>query len=325
MAVVAIQRGHCFRTRGSTGTSGRLPSGERRTEQHYADTLAHMVAQLMRARGHHVYVLTADERVPPSDIFLAFHQDGSSSYRASGASVGYPASAASARYASVWKATYQLKGWGGGFRADNYTSALRSYYGYRRSSAGVKVLMEHGFATNPAEQGWMWSNLSKAAEAHADALDTYLGDSPGKEAHVATQHYKNVPQPTLRSGSRGDGVKQLQALLAAFAAKGTVPSPGPVDGAFGAKTAASLKGMQRVLKLTQDGVYGRHTAQALSAFRKFLDGIAAPPAPAPAPAPPAPAPVGRTLSVGERLERLETAVEWLQAGVAALAAKADEA
>ena len=320
MAVVAIQRGHCFRTRGATGTSGRMPDGSRRTEQQYADALAKKVAALMRARGHHVYVLTADEAVPSSDVFLAFHQDGSSSSSARGASVGYPASSASARYASVWKATYQLKGWPGGYRADNYTSGLRSYYGYRRSSAGVKVLMEHGFATNPAEQAWMWDHINEAAEAHADALDIYLGDTPGKEKDTVVQHYSNVPQPTLRSGSRGDGVKRLQGILAAFAAKGRVASPGPVDGAFGALTKASVESLQRLLKLSADGIYGPQTAGALSAFVAFLDGIKAPATP-PAPSvDPAPAP-GRVLSTGERLAQLETAVEWLQAGVAALAAK----
>ena len=322
MATVSIQRGHCFRRTGSTGTAGRLLDGSYRTEQQYVDAVGHRIASAMRARGHRVYLLTADERVPHSDVFVALHQDGSSSSRASGASVGYPASSASARYASLLKASYQLAGWPYGFRADNYTAGLRGYYGYRRSSAPVKVLLEHGFATNPAEQSYMWAHLDEAARAHADALDLYLGrkseTTNEQEARTVPQDYGNVPNPTLRTGSTGAEVAELQRMLAAFAAKGTITSPGPVDGIYGAGTARSVTSLQRVLKVSADGIYGPQTALALSSFVKFLSGVAAAPA-KPTPAEPA------TATVEQRIGSLEKSVEWLQAGVAALAAKLEAA
>lgn len=326
MATVCLQRGHCFRTSGSTGTAGRLLDGTLRTEQQYVAALAPLIASAMRARGHRVHVLTADERVPWCDVFVALHQDGSSSSRASGASVGYPASSASARYASLLKAAYQLRGWPYGFRSDNYTAGLRSYYGYRRTSAPVKVLLEHGFATRPVEQSHMWANLHDAAAAHADALELYLGrkseTTTEQEHRTVTNHYENVPTPTLRTGSTGGEVTELQRLLVAFAAKGTVTSPGPVDGIYGAATARSVTSLQRVLKVGADGVYGPYTATALSAFVRFLAGVASAPKTTAEATEATAAPTELTLE--QRVAALEKADEWLQAGIAALAAKVDK-
>ena len=312
VATVAIQRGHCFRRTGSTGTSGRLPDGRRKTEQEYADALAQQTAREMRRAGHTVHVLTADEAVPRCDVFLAFHQDGSSNSSAGGASIGYPpGNERSARYGSIWKSLYQASHWDRGFRPDNYTSALRGYYGYRRTSAPVKVLMEHGFATNPSEQQLMWTHIHEAARVHAAALQTYLGQPAG--AIVTGDDMSNVPSPTLRTGSRGSEVTKLQTLLEAFAAKGTITSPGGVDGIFGSGTERSVISLQRVLKLDADGIYGPVTARALSSFVRFLEGIAS--TPEPQPKPPA------TTASKEDWQKAD---EWLQAGIAALAARLDK-
>jgi len=174
MASIAIQRGHCFRTRGATGTSGH-----RGTEQQYADRLAKACAKMMRDRGHTVYVLTADEAVPKTDVFVAFHQDGSISSSAHGASVGYQ-TARSKAYATTWKILYEQAGWPqkSGFRPDNYTSALRNYYGFRRASSDAEVIFEHGFATNQRDENWMWDHLETTARVHADTLDSFVGAVP---------------------------------------------------------------------------------------------------------------------------------------------------
>jgi hypothetical protein len=131
----------------------------------------------MTERGHRVFVLTADEAVPKTDVFIALHQDGSTNSRARGASVGYQTDRSEA-YAQTWKNRYADAGWPGGFRADNYTAALRNYYGFRRASSPVEVLMEHGFATNRLDEDWMWDHIDRIARVHADTLDLHTGTTP---------------------------------------------------------------------------------------------------------------------------------------------------
>lgn len=280
MVTVAVQRGHCFRTTGSTGTAGTY-RGQRRTEQQFADTLARAMKRTMEARGHRVAVLTADEPVPPTYLFVALHQDGSNNPAVRGASIGYQ-TAASARYGSIFKALYSVAGWPGGFRADNYTRALAGYYGFRRASSTIELIVEHGFATNTDDNRWQWDHIDTIAAVHADTLDHYLDRPKGP---TVPKYHAKTPTPTLRSGSKGPEVVKLQALLAEMAANGNViPSPGPVDGDYGPRTAKAVEALQRLLKLSIDGIYGPQTAGALSRFLTFLDAIDNHPDP---PAPPA--------------------------------------
>lgn len=72
----------------------------------------------------------------------------------------------------------------------------------------------------------------------------------------------DVPTPTLRSGSTGTEVRELQQHC-----KFWNWYPYTVDGSFGARTVEAVKKMQAVLKLTQDGVYGPVTA---GAYTKWL-------------------------------------------------------
>lgn len=60
------------------------------------------------------------------------------------------------------------------------------------------------------------------------------------------------PPPTLRKGAKGDGVKELQALLHITA-----------DGQFGPKTEAALKLFQKDSRLVADGIAGPMTWAAL--------------------------------------------------------------
>ncbi|MFA5576549.1 MAG: LysM peptidoglycan-binding domain-containing protein [Tissierellaceae bacterium] len=64
--------------------------------------------------------------------------------------------------------------------------------------------------------------------------------------------------PTLRMGSRGASVTQLQTLLrnAGF-------DPGPIDGIFGTRTQAAVIGFQRSRGLVPDGIVGINTWTAL--------------------------------------------------------------
>ena len=188
--VVAIQQGHYRRTRGSTGTRGFDANSESiKSEQAFVSTLAPKIAKELDAVGLGFRILTADEKVPPCDVFVALHQDGSTSDRARGASFGYAdyltnivgrrANTNDPKLAAKLKAYYTMAGWPptSGFRRDNFTRAMRRYYAWRSRNvkrATAAVLIEHGFATNVADQYWMWGHLDEIARSHAVAIDHFL-------------------------------------------------------------------------------------------------------------------------------------------------------
>ena len=182
MASMVVQRGHYPRSRGATGTSG--PRG---SEQQFAVELSNRIRPRVESLGHRCIVVGADDPIPASDVFVALHQDGSTNPKARGASIGYPPSSAdSARYGAIFKRLYAVAGWPGGWRPDNYTSALANYYAFRRTTAPVRLLVEHGFATNPQDADWMWDNLDLIAGVHADTIAAWFGG--------ATQEDDMTPQ-----------------------------------------------------------------------------------------------------------------------------------
>ncbi|MDY7231808.1 peptidoglycan-binding protein [Hyalangium rubrum] len=79
--------------------------------------------------------------------------------------------------------------------------------------------------------------------------------------------------PTLREGSKGPAVTDLQNKL-----KAAGFNPGPVDGAFGPKTKAAVVAFQRAQGISTDGVVGPQTWGKLN-----RTGGATPPAPQPGP------------------------------------------
>ena len=186
--IVAIQMGHTYRKVGATGTAGFDPnSGEIKSEQAFVSALAPRIAKELGKVGLGFAILTADEFVPPCDVFIALHQDGSFSESARGGSFGYSNAVTSLIYrranpndpalANKIRAYLTLAGHPSGWRRDNYTRALRRYYGFRKRNvkkATAAVLIEHGFATNTADQFWMWGHLDEQAKAIATAIDHFL-------------------------------------------------------------------------------------------------------------------------------------------------------
>lgn len=64
--------------------------------------------------------------------------------------------------------------------------------------------------------------------------------------------------PTLRFGSQGASVRELQTLLVAHGF-----NPGPIDGIFGSRTQSAVIAFQRSRGLVQDGIVGVLTWTAL--------------------------------------------------------------
>jgi peptidoglycan hydrolase-like protein with peptidoglycan-binding domain len=98
-----------------------------------------------------------------------------------------------------------------------------------------------------------------------------LGDAAG----ALEMELDSESQPLLREGSQGSPVRALQACLAALGY-----SPGPIDGYFGALTAAAVRAFQSARRLLVDGIVGSQTWAALNA-----QATPAPTRPAPAPWP----------------------------------------
>lgn len=69
-------------------------------------------------------------------------------------------------------------------------------------------------------------------------------------------------QPTLRHGSQGSAVSDLQARLAALRF-----SPGPIDGRFGPLTGAAVRAFQSSRRIQDDGIVGPQTWAALGTQR----------------------------------------------------------
>jgi hypothetical protein len=174
MPVLIVQKGHCYRKTGATGTTG---------EQAYATSVANACVNLLGGRnGWAVHAILADAPIDSyeGDAFVAIHCDGSTSPSARGASIGYR-NAAGQRFGQAWKRAYAARGWTGGFRPDNYTEALHLYYGTGNalSQGNARAFIaECGFMTNPQDKALLTGpgGPTRVALAIGDALGITEGD-----------------------------------------------------------------------------------------------------------------------------------------------------
>lgn len=84
-----------------------------------------------------------------------------------------------------------------------------------------------------------------------------------------TQAVITVPDPTIRQGSVGTEVRELQSELKFWGYY-----PYSIDGSCGPMTVDAIKKLQSALKLTADGVYGPITAGAYKNWKIALTGLA---------------------------------------------------
>ncbi len=165
MPTLIVQKGHCYRKTGATGTAG---------EQSYATSVADACVRLLDGRGGwRVRPTLADVDDYRADAFVAVHCDGSSAESARGASAGYQTPEGQA-FGQAWKRAYAAAGWPV-FRPDNYTTALANHYGVRNAvRAGTRhaIIIECGFMTNAQDRALMLGPFGpeRVASAIGDAL-----------------------------------------------------------------------------------------------------------------------------------------------------------
>lgn len=116
--------------------------------------------------------------------------------------------------------------------------------------------------------------------------DAATPPSPAESPAVLPSTQTSTVRPTLRIGSQGDDVKQLQAMLLLLGFY-----DGAVDGLYGASTAIAVADFQEVAGLTPDGIMGNASwSRLLPSFAELSQGAIAstessPPAEAQTPSP----------------------------------------
>jgi hypothetical protein len=124
------------------------------------------------------------------DAFIALHADAASP-SAQGYTFGFPPdSQPSKRFADLVGTRFA------GFhrssrRRDNLNGNLSGYYGWNRKrmpTDAPRILVEHGFVTNPVERQWLFDNVQALADAEYAAIAELLG----LEAQDASRHTSAV-------------------------------------------------------------------------------------------------------------------------------------
>lgn len=259
MALLVVQRGHCYRTSGATGAPG---------EQKFATETADRVKVRVTGIGHRVRIINAD--VPDDsyrgDAFVALHYDSSTSASAHGASVGYQTDEGR-RFASAWKRHYKANGWNRGFRDDNYTKALAGYYGVRHARENgnrMAFISEAGFHSNAEDAALLKS--PKGPDRVALAVAAAMTDMFGAKCPPGPSTPNLPAYPGLvQRGDSGSAVRAWQTQLTAL--------PGydlAVDGIFGEETEAHVIWFQASHGLRVDGIAGPETWHWLMDARGFI-------------------------------------------------------
>jgi len=179
---VVIQAGHEGRTCGNTGA---VCQGE--TEVAWNIVVADAAAAQLRQWGVEVLRVPADTSMVRADIAVAVHFDSAQRVCRSGASVGYPDTNASRRFAQRWKALYKPL-FPFGWHEDNFTENLKDYYAYATIRADKFLVLELGELTCDAQRRWLKPRL------------TYLGRLIAYA--IAKERGMDVTQPTPVSEKR---------------------------------------------------------------------------------------------------------------------------
>jgi hypothetical protein len=120
--------------------------------------VADAAASALRAAGFRVVRRPAD--YPQHDtarMYIAIHFDGADPACSSGTSVGFPATTPHALIAA-WERAYRPR-YPFRFVGENISDGESQYYGYRKVAAPLKMLVEYGEITCPAQAAWLRPRL----------------------------------------------------------------------------------------------------------------------------------------------------------------------
>lgn len=176
-ADVFIQAGHFNHHPWDQNTGA---SGPRGNEIDWTPIVTDEATRILQEHG--VSVIKADARIKGSsrryDVTLAvfLHFDGSGNPSSGGASVGYnddsdrPAAHEwKALYSRYWPSTF-------GWHSDNYTNALRGYYGYSNTvTRDAEFVIEFGTLSNRREADWLQPRLRWLGRLLAHFLSRRIG------------------------------------------------------------------------------------------------------------------------------------------------------
>ena len=254
MPVLVIQRGHCYRKTGATGTTG---------EQAYATAVANACVKLLHGRsGWTVRAILADDDLVDyrGDAFVAIHCDGSIHSTARGASIGYR-NRSGQLFGQAWKRAYAARGWTGGFRPDNYTAALQGYYGTGNAVAQGNTrafIAECGFRTNPEDRELLdeEGGPERVALAIGDALgitSTPAEDDMTPDQAATLDYVKRIAiENQRRIGLARGEIASLATLVAADKDIDPAELQAMVDGAVKAATPTAEQTAAALLPLVED-------------------------------------------------------------------------
>jgi len=119
----------------------------------------------------------------------------------------------------------------------------------RRDSWKGHVGIFTGYSKDQRTIYTLGGNQKNSVSIQGYGVDQLLGFR-----RLSTEGNMELPEPTLKIGSRGDEVEKLQKLLNELEY-----FCGAVDGIFGNRTALQLKALQKAEGKTEDGIYGKQT------------------------------------------------------------------
>ncbi len=143
-------------------------------EREWTPIVADVASGVLRGRGYTVAREPADfEGTYDVKAAIFIHFDGTERPCTSRASIGYH-SDASKPAADLWRKQYGAV-FPFGFEADNFTTNLSNYYGFRQVHATDGALVvELGELTCPAQKAWLAPRLQWEGEFIADFLTQLL-------------------------------------------------------------------------------------------------------------------------------------------------------
>jgi len=164
--LVLVQAGHLApREPGfaATGTAG---------EQQLVKAIRDKLVKLLNADGRFVGLPVPGD-IPDGvkvDAALFLHADGVNDPSAGGFQFGFPVTEANKKLVANLRQEFLSLPGHPKSRHDNSTVDARQYFGFKRVKSPFKVLVEHGFLTNPSERQWLKANVANLARAEYEAL-----------------------------------------------------------------------------------------------------------------------------------------------------------